>query len=88
MPLRFSLFRARRHRFVAVQRVTGILLMLFSLTMVSPVIVGLMFGEFTYAPFVTGFWITLLTGTLIWWPARNRVADLKIRDGFLVTVLF
>lgn len=79
---------ARAHRFVAVQRITGILLMLFSLTMLPPVVVDQLFEASTTGPFLMGMWITFLTGAVIWWPARHEHAELKTRDGFLITVLF
>lgn len=75
-------------RFVAVQRLVGLFLMLFSLTMLPPVAVGLYYGENTEPAFMAAMWITLVTGAAIWWPARKVRAELKIRDGFLVTVLF
>ncbi|MDB5968278.1 MAG: potassium transporter [Hydrocarboniphaga sp.] len=74
-------------RFLAVQRLVGLLLMLFSLTMLPPVAVGLYYGESTQAGFISGMWITLVTGAAIWWPTRRMRGELKIRDGFLVTVL-
>ena len=78
----------RRHRLAAVQRVTGILLMLFSLTMLPPLLVDLIYGEDTERAFLMGLWITLVSGALLWWPVRAVRAELKIRDGFLITVLF
>jgi trk system potassium uptake protein TrkH len=76
----------RRHQ--AVQRITGVLLMLFSLTMLPPILVDLYYQEHTTEPFFAGFWITLASGILIWWPVRNSHSNLKTRDGFLITVLF
>ncbi len=75
-------------RFVSVQRLVGLLLMLFSLSMLPPIAVDLYFGENTRSAFLLAMWITLGTGLVIWWPARRMRAELKIRDGFLVTVLF
>ncbi|MGQ0619542.1 MAG: TrkH family potassium uptake protein [Panacagrimonas sp.] len=79
---------ARAHRFVAVQRITGILLMLFSFTMLPPMVVDQLFEGTTTGPFLAGLWITFTTGAVVWWPARKEHADLKTRDGFLITVLF
>lgn len=70
------------------QRIVGLLLMLFSLTMLPPVAVDLIYNEGTSAAFMAGMWITLITGLVVWWPAREMRAELKIRDGFLITVLF
>ncbi len=75
-------------RFVSVQRIVGLLLMLFSLTMLPPVVVDLIYAEHNYGAFLGAMWITLFTGTAIWWPARKVRTELKVRDGFLITVLF
>ncbi len=75
-------------RFVAVQRIVGLLLMLFSLTMLPPIGVDLLYGEHKFHAFVAAMWITLITGTVIWLPARKVRSELKVRDGFLITVLF
>ena len=75
-------------RFAPVQRVTGVLLMLFSLTMLPPVAVDLLYDQGTIGAFLATGWITLLTGFVLWWPVRHARNELKIRDGFLVTVLF
>ncbi len=79
---------ARAHRFVAVQRITGVLMMLFSLTMLPPIVVDWIYEGTATMPFLTAMWITFATGMAVWWPARRERSDLKIRDGFLVTVLF
>ena len=76
------------HRYIAVQRVTGILLMLFSLTNLPPIFVNWLYDENVVAPFLMGLWLSLASGAALWWPARKVYAELKIRDGFLVTVLF
>ncbi|MEQ1439141.1 TrkH family potassium uptake protein [Fontimonas sp. SYSU GA230001] len=76
------------HRFVAVQRVTGILLVAFSTTLLPPLLISLLRGEGMARPFLDGMGLTLVTGALVWWPVRHVQTDLKIRDGFLVVVLF
>lgn len=76
------------HRFAAVQRVTGILLMLFSTSMLPPMLISLLRDEGVAYAFAEGLGVTLATGAAVWWPVRRVEADLKIRDGFLVVVLF
>lgn len=76
------------YRFAAVLRVMGILLMLFSVTMLPPIGVDLIYREQVIWPFAMGAWITLVSGLAMWWPLRNVRAELKTRDGFLITVLF
>lgn len=78
----------RAHRYSAVQRIMGMLLMGFSLTMLPPMLVNLIYQEDMNAPFLIGLWTALVGGTMIWWPVRKVRADLKTRDGFLITVLF
>jgi trk system potassium uptake protein len=76
------------YRFAAVQRVTGILMMIFSSTMLPPLLISAVRGEGEIRAFLLGFIVTLASGAATWWPVRRLTADLKIRDGFLVTVLF
>ncbi len=71
-----------------VQRVLGLLLMLFSLSMLPPALVGLVYRDASVAPFLHGFLILVAAGALVWWPARRERRELKLRDGFLVVVLF
>ncbi|MES1946568.1 TrkH family potassium uptake protein [Salinisphaera sp. C84B14] len=74
--------------FAVVQRVLGILLMIFSTSMLVPMIMGLAYGDGEADAFAIGFVITLLTGLVAWLPVRHVRRELKIRDGFLVVVLF
>ncbi|MGQ0586569.1 MAG: potassium transporter TrkG [Gammaproteobacteria bacterium] len=76
------------HRFAAVQQVLGLLLMVFSLTMLPPIAVSWWYEDGAARAFGQALWITLATGAVVWWPVRREQAELKIRDGFLVTVLF
>jgi trk system potassium uptake protein len=78
----------RSRRYAAMQRVIGILLMLFSLTNLPPLLVNWIYGEDVVRPFLMGLWITLASGAALWWPVRHDRSDLKMRDGFLITVLF
>ena len=73
--------------FSVILRVTGLLLMLFSLFLLLPAGVGLLYAENTLDTFATAFLITLTTGGALWLTNRSQ-DDLRSRDGFLVTVLF
>lgn len=72
----------------AVQRIVGLLLMLFSVTMLPPVAVSFLYGDGADDPFIFGFVLTFATGGLLWFPVRRVRRDLRLRDGFLVVVLF
>lgn len=75
-------------RFAAVQRVTGILLMLFSATMLPPMLISLYRDEGLALAFAQAMALTLGSGAAVFLPVRRATAELKIRDGFLVVVLF
>ncbi|MEE8059534.1 MAG: TrkH family potassium uptake protein [Pseudomonadales bacterium] len=62
--------------------------MVFSLTLFSPIIVSLWYGDGLYPAFLLAFAITVISGALIWMPVAKQTADLRTRDGFLITSLF
>ena len=74
--------------FSVIFRILGILLMVFSLTMILPLLIAMYLNEPTISGFTAAFAITFITGLLVWLPLRNAKHDLRTRDGFLVTVLF
>ncbi|MEX1267041.1 MAG: potassium transporter TrkG, partial [Woeseia sp.] len=71
-----------------VQRILGLLLMMFSTTMLPPVAVGLWYADSAWLPFVQGFGVTLISGALIWFPVRQLRRELRLRDGFVVVAAF
>ena len=75
-------------KLTAVQKVLGLLLMLFSLTMLPPVGVSYHYADGTAEAFLTALVLLLGLGTLIWLPVAKRRDELKLRDGFLVVALF
>ncbi|MGJ8668909.1 MAG: TrkH family potassium uptake protein [Oceanococcus sp.] len=76
-----------QHSYVAVQRVLGILLMVFSFTMLTPVPIAL-FSHELLAIFLDAFFVTFITGLIIWFPVRHLRNDLRLRDGFLIVCSF
>ncbi len=75
-------------QFKVIQRITGILLILFSLTMVPPILFSLFYKDGTLIPFITAFVTILFTGIIAWLPVRQYRKELKLKDGFMVVVLF
>lgn len=75
-------------QFATILRFLGILLMLFSLTMVPPAIVSFIYKDGGGAAFFSTFFISLITGLILFIPNRVARAELKIRDGFLIVFLF
>jgi len=71
-----------------VQRILGLLLMVFSLTMLPPIVFSLYYNDHSWLPFVEGFLLTLSAGFLFWLPVHRSKKDLRLRDGFLVVASF
>ena len=72
----------------SVIRILGLLLMLFSLAIIPPIIVSLVFQDNeTWSFFYAGILI-FVSGLLLWFPAAQAKTDLKLRDGFVIVVLF
>jgi trk system potassium uptake protein TrkH len=74
--------------FFAVQRVLGLLLALFSVTMLPPIFVSWFYADGVWHAFVTSFLIILGTGLAIWAPVRQDRQEMRLRDGFTVVALF
>jgi trk system potassium uptake protein TrkH len=71
-----------------VQRILGLLLMMFSVTMLPPIAFSIYYDDHSWLPFVEGFGLTLAAGILIWLPVHRSRKDLRLRDGFLVVAAF
>ena len=75
-------------RILSIQRLLGILLMIFSFTLFPPALVAWLYDDGQMQVFLTGTFLVLLLGFLMWLPAIRYKDDLRIRDGFLLVVLF
>jgi trk system potassium uptake protein TrkH len=73
---------------LAVQRMIGLLLAMFSLTMLPPILFALYFRDGGTWAFGLSFLIVLAAGLLLWWPVRSEKTELRLRDGFLIVALF
>ncbi len=71
-----------------IQRVLGILLALFSLTLLPPMVVSVLTHDSNFLTFLYAFLLILVTGIILWYPVRNIHKELRLRDGFVVVVLF
>jgi len=75
-------------QFLTIQRILGILLGLFSFTLLPPIAVSIFYQDGETSAFVNAFILLLSVGILIWFPVRKHRKELKTRDGFLVVVMF
>lgn len=75
-------------RYKTIFRLLGILLLIFSQSMLSPLIINFIFKEQVWQPFVISYGITVVVGFSLWRGFRDFQNELKIRDGFFLVVLF
>lgn len=74
--------------FQTVLKILGVLLIIFSVTHLTPLLVSFIYNDGNSFPFMLSFSVTFITGLLLWGPVRKTKRDLRYRDGFLVVVLF
>lgn len=72
----------------AITRIVGLLVILFSGTMIVPGLVALIYRDGAGRAFTQTFFMALLIGSLLWWPNRKQKKELKPKEGFLIVVLF
>jgi len=75
-------------RFAVVQRILGMLLMIFSTSMLPPILVSYLYKDGSLLAFFYGFLVTFAAGFLAWLPVRNDRRDLRLRDGFGIVAGF
>jgi trk system potassium uptake protein TrkH len=73
---------------LVIQRILGLLLVIFSSTLLPPVAIELLYQDGSVLPFLEAFLLTLVCGILLYLPVKNQKKELRLRDGFLVVVLF
>ena len=69
-------------------KILGLLLMMFSITMLPPIAISLVFDDGAYFAFVDTFGLTLISGFILWLAFFREQADMRIKDGFLITTMF
>lgn len=74
--------------FRTITRIVGLLVMLFSGTMIIPGLVALIYRDGAGSAFTQTFFCALTIGLLLWLPNRRQKSELKSREGFLIVVLF
>jgi trk system potassium uptake protein TrkH len=69
-------------------KTVGILLMMFSICMLPPMLVSVLYNDGAIMVFWRAFYITFLSGSILWLLLFRHRDEMRTRDGFLVTVLF
>lgn len=72
----------------AIQKILGMLLMIISVSMFPPVLVSWWYDDGVMMPFIITFFVTLISGLLMWLPVKNFQKEMRTRDGFIVVAMF
>ena len=72
-----------------IQKILGLLLAVFSIiAMLPPLLISLWFRDGAGEAFLMAMAIILLLGLLLWLPVMKVRQEMRLRDGFVVVVLF
>ena len=72
----------------AIQRILGLLLVVFSTSLLPPILVSVIYSDTQLMHFFEAFLITVLTGLVLWLPVRNYRKEFRLRDGFIIVAMF
>lgn len=75
------------NKLLPIVHVLGMVTMLFSLTMLAPLMLSWWLQDGAHSAYDEAFAITFTAGLLGWWATHRYKRELKIRDGFLLVVL-
>ncbi len=75
-------------QFTVIQRIMGLLLMLFSISMLPPLLLAWLHHDRMMDAFLWSYGITLVSGLVLWLPVRAVKKELRLRDGFVIVSLF
>ncbi len=74
--------------FSAITRIVGLLVILFSVTIIVPGLVALIYRDGGCGAFSQTFLMSQAIGSLLWLHNRKQRTELEPREGFLIVVLF
>ena len=69
-------------------KIIGILLMIFSVTMLPPVLVSWLYADGLKGIFINTFLVIFASGALLWAICGRSKTEMRTKDGFLITALF
>lgn len=75
-------------RIAVISRIIGIMLMLFSMTLLPPLLLSIGYQDEAADAFGFTLLLTFSVGLLVWAPVHQVRQDLRTRDGFVITALF
>ena len=72
----------------AVRRALGLLLLLFSLSLLPPMAISWWTGDGELVPFAVSMLVMVAIGAVGWWPVRHVRYPIRARSGFVVVAFF
>ena len=75
-------------RLKVIQKILGLLLSIFSLALLPPLVISHWTGDGATYAFAIAIAVIFSAGLILWLPVRKVDRDMKLRDGFIVVVLF
>jgi trk system potassium uptake protein TrkH len=75
-------------KFSVILRILGLLLVFYSLSMLPPMAVSLIYDDDFLPAFVIPFLLMSGGGLGLWFSSRQPIRELQLRDGFIITVIF
>ena len=75
-------------RVKAILKILGLLLVAFSVTLLPPMVISFAVHDGALRPFAMAMAVNLILGVALWLPLTSYHEALRLRDGFVVVVLF
>ena len=75
-------------RLQVIQKILGLLLSIFCLVLVPPLVISHWTQDGASSAFAIAIGVILVAGLVLWLPVRKVNREMKLRDGFIVVVLF
>lgn len=75
-------------RLVTILHLCSFLVLLYSLSMLMPILIGLIYGEAHFTPFLMTFFAAFMLGVIGWQATSRGDKSIQTRDGFMIAVLF
>jgi trk system potassium uptake protein TrkH len=75
-------------QYKVVLKVLGVLLILFSSTLLPPIFISWIYNDGAAQSFLAALITTFVTGLSLWLITKRESRDLRFREGFMVVVLF
>jgi len=74
--------------FSSVVKIVGLFSIMFSFSMLPPMVINWIYHQQESITFILSFLIIFFSGMVLWYPVHRTKVEVKVRDAFLIVVLF